>query len=160
VGRLEQRYGALVTRARIALEIDAPVERTWEVVSDPRNLPHWDKHIVRVEGLDGGPAEGVAYTTVMRFMAVQAAIDCLVRTWDPPHRSVIELSGLLTARVATEVTPIGRGGRCRLEHDVEYRFRGGPLGEFAAGSLRLVGGARLALRHGALAQKRQIEAAG
>jgi hypothetical protein len=154
-----QRYGSPVTRERIAVEIDAPCERTWEIVSDPRNLPQWDKHIVRVEGLDDGPAEGVRYTTVMRFMAVQAAVECFVRTWEPPHRSVIELSGLLTARVETSVTPIGRGGRCRLEHDVDYHFRGGPLGEFAARSVRLVGGARLALHHGAFAQKRQIESA-
>ena len=40
---------------------------------------------------------------------------------------------------------------------VEYRFRGGPLGELVAGSLRLVGGAQFALRHGTLAQKREIE---
>ena len=41
---------------------------------------------------------------------------------------------------------------------MDYRFRGGPLGGFAARSLRLVGGPQLALRHGTLAQKRQIEA--
>jgi hypothetical protein len=40
---------------------------------------------------------------------------------------------------------------------VNYQFRGGPLGKLAARSLRMIGGAGLALRHGALAQKRQIE---
>jgi hypothetical protein len=44
-----------------------------------------------------------------------------------------------------------------LEHVVEYRFRGGPLGDLVSKSLRLVGGAQLALRHGTLAQKQQIE---
>ena len=44
-----------------------------------------------------------------------------------------------------------------LEHIVDYRFRGGPFGEIAARSLARVGGAHLALRHGTLAQKRDIE---
>jgi uncharacterized membrane protein len=147
-----------VTRARIAVEIDAPARRAWEVVSDPRNLPHWDRHIVRVVGVDDGLSEGVRYTTVMRFLTAQADVACTVVAWDPPRRSVIELAGIVEARVETTVTPLGRGGRCRLEHDVEYRFGGGPLGALAARSVRFLGGAHLALRHGALAQKREIEA--
>ena len=147
-----------MTRVRFAVEIDVPPERAWEVVSDPRNLPHWDKHIVRVEGADGGLEAGARYTTVMRFMAVQARIRCEVVEWDPPLRSAIRLSGLIDALVETTLTPLDGGRRSRLEHSVDYRFRGGPLGDFAARSMRLVGGAQLALRHGTLAQKREIEA--
>jgi hypothetical protein len=49
--------------------------------------------------------------------------------------------------------------RSRLEHVVEYRLRGA-LGDVAAMSLRLVGGAHFALRHGPLAQKHEIEGRG
>jgi hypothetical protein len=48
-------------------------------------------------------------------------------------------------------------GRSRLEHTVAYRFRGGTLGDLAATSLRLVGGAQFALRRGVLAQRDEIE---
>ncbi|MEX2275865.1 MAG: SRPBCC family protein [Actinomycetota bacterium] len=147
-----------MTRVGITVELEVPAERAWDVVSDPHNLPHWDKHIVRVEGVDGGLSNGARYTTVMRFMAVQTRIRCEVTQWDPPLRSAIRLSGLIDAVVETTLTPISGGRRSRLEHSVDYRFRGGPLGDFAARSMRLVGGAQLALRHGTLAQKREIEA--
>ncbi|MEX0754488.1 MAG: SRPBCC family protein [Actinomycetota bacterium] len=146
-----------MTRVRFAVEVEAASARAWEVVSDPRNLPHWDKHIVRVEGVDGGLAEGVRYTTVMSFLSVQANVHCRVRSWDPPFLASIELEGLLEGTVDTTLTSLEGGERCRLEHDVDFRFRGGPLGAFAARSVRLVGGAQLALRHGTLAQKREIE---
>jgi len=45
-----------------------------------------------------------------------------------------------------------------LRHEIDYRFRG-PLGGFGAMSLNALGGAHMALKHGVLAQKRQIEAA-
>ena len=64
-----------------SIEIEAPVDLVWEVVSDPRNLPHWERHIVRVTGVQKqGLREGSRYTTEMRFMAVRAnvkATSCL-----------------------------------------------------------------------------------
>ena len=140
-----------------SIEVEAPVELVWEVVSDPRNLPHWERHIVRVTGVPKeGLREGSRYTTEMRFMAVKANVKAEVLEWDPPRRATFQLVGLLDATVTTTLEPLGPE-RTRLDHVVEYSFRGGPLGEIAARSLRLVGGAGYALRHGIAAQKRQIE---
>lgn len=141
----------------VDVEVDAPPEAVWEVISDPRNLPHWDRHIVRVIGVPAsGLAEGLRYVTEMRFMALRSRVRAEVLEWDPPRRSTIRLSGILNATVTSSVEPLGEG-RSRLEHVVEYRFRGGPFGELAAKSLALVGGDQFALRHGTLAQKREIE---
>ena len=65
---------------------------------------------------------------------------------------------MVAARVRLRAVerPIGRR-RSRLEHDVEYSFRGGALGDLAARSLQLLGGAQLALKLGTLAQKHSIE---
>jgi uncharacterized protein YndB with AHSA1/START domain len=140
------------------IEIDAPAERVWELISDPRNLPHWDKHIVRVTGVPkAGLREGVRYTTEMRFMAVRAKVRARILEWEPPRRATFRLEGLLDATVTSTVEQI-EDGRTRLEHVVEYSFRGGPLGDVAARSLRLTGGAGFALRRGIAAQKREIEA--
>jgi uncharacterized protein YndB with AHSA1/START domain len=140
------------------IEIDAPAERVWDLVSDPRNLPHWDRHIVRVTGVPKtGLEEGVRYTTEMRFMAVRAKVRARVLEWEPPRRATFRLEGLLDATVTSTVEPI-EDGRTRLEHVVQYSFRGGPLGDVAARSLRLTGGAGFALRRGIAAQKREIEA--
>jgi carbon monoxide dehydrogenase subunit G len=140
-----------------SVEIDAPAERVWDVISDPRNLPHWDRHIVRVTGVpETGLREGVRYVTEMRFMGVRAKVRVRMLEWDPPRRATFRLEGVLDATVTSSVDVLGPE-RSRLEHVVDYRFRGGPIGMIGARSLRAVGGARFALRHGTLAQKRDIE---
>jgi uncharacterized membrane protein len=146
-----------VTLVEFDIVIDAPPQDVWEVISDPRNLPHWDRHIVQVDGVPAdGLHEGTHYTTEMRFMAFRSTVAGEVLEWDPPRRSKIRLTGLLDATVTSTVEPLA-GDRSLLEHVIDYRFRGGPLGELAARSLARVGGAHLALRHGTLAQKQEIE---
>ena len=147
-----------MTRAEFDVVVDAPPEAVWEVISDPRRLPHWDRHIVRVDGVPaGGLRGGIRYSTRMRFLAFHSTIDGEVLEWDPPKRSAIRLTGLLEATVTSTIEPLA-GDRSLLGHVVDYRLRGGPLGEIAARSLARMGGAHLALRHGTLAQKRDIEA--
>ena len=149
-----------MTVVSVDVVIEAPPERVWEAVSDPRKLSHWDRHVVAVGEIPAeGLSLGVRYQTEMRFMAAHAHVEAEVLEWEPPFRSVIQLRGLLEATVTTTVEPLSRG-RSLLEHVVDYRFHGGVLGEFAARSLRLLGGAHLVLRHGTLAQKREIESRG
>ncbi len=146
-----------MTEIGYAVEIDAPPEEVWTIVSDPLNLPQWERHIVRVEGVPPeGLAQGVRYTTYMRFLGVGTTVRCRVLEWDPPHWSVILLAGVLEATVTTRVDTLP-GDRSRLHHEVDYHFHRSALGEIAARSLRLLGGPQLALRHGTLKQKRQIE---
>jgi uncharacterized protein YndB with AHSA1/START domain len=147
-----------VTTVEIDLVVEAPPEAVWEVISDPRNLPHWNRHITKVEGVPAdGLQLGTRYMTEMRFLAFRTDVQGEVLEWDPPRFSVIHLSGLLDATVTSVVEELS-GSRSLLEHTIAYRFRGGPLGELAARSLSRMGGADLALRHGTLAQKREIEA--
>ena len=141
----------------VSVEVDAPSERVWRAISDPRNLPHWDRHIARVDGVPAtGMRDGTRYVTEMKFMGVRAKIRVQVVEWDPPRRAKFRLRGVLEGTVTSTVEPLGPD-RSRLEHVVDYRFKGGPIGALAARSLRLVGGAQFALRHGTLAQKDEIE---
>jgi len=140
-----------------SVEVDAPAERVWEVIANPRNLPHWDRHIAHVEGVPAtGLREGARYVAEMRFMGVRAKVRVQVLEWDPPRRATFRVRGVLEGTVTSTVEPLGPS-RSRLEHVVDYRFKGGPIGALAARSLRTLGGARYALRHGTLAQKREIE---
>jgi hypothetical protein len=140
-----------------AAEVDASPEDVWAVVSNPWNLLNWERHIVAIEDVPaGGLEQGTGYTAVVRFMGVRTAVRCRVLEWDPPTWALILLSGILEAAVVTRIDLLP-GGRSRLRHEVDYHFRRNPLGELAAKSIRVVGGAHLVLRHGTLAQKRQIE---
>ncbi len=139
------------------VEVEAPPERVWEVVGVPENLPQWDRHIAEVQDVPpGGLREGSVYVTVMQFLGVRTRVPSKVLEWEPPNRAVFRLKGVIDATVTTTVEPLP-GERSRLRHEVDFHFRGGLLGEIAARSLAMVGGAQYALRRGAIAQKRQVE---
>ncbi len=143
------------TRAEASIEIDAAPETVWKVASDPRNLPHWDRHIEAAQVARETLGPGSRYQVRMRLMAVTARVEVEVREWKPPWRAVLQLHGLLQATVTTTVASLPFD-RTLLRHQVAYRFRG-PLGLFGARSLNAMGGAQLALRRGLAAQKREIE---
>jgi carbon monoxide dehydrogenase subunit G len=143
------------TRAEASIEIDAPPETVWKVASDPRNLPHWDRHVEAAHVARETLGPGSRYEVRMRFMAVTARVEVEVCEWEPPWRAVLQLHGLLQATVTTSVASLPFD-RSLLRHEVKYRFKG-PLGLFGAKSLNAVGGAHLALRRGLASQKREIE---
>ena len=43
-----------MSTAEFSVEIEASPERVWEVVSDPANIPHWERHVVSVKVPDEG----------------------------------------------------------------------------------------------------------
>jgi Polyketide cyclase / dehydrase and lipid transport len=144
-----------MTTVEFSVEVDAAPEGTWQIASDPRNLPQWDKHIVRVGLPDGGMKPGASYEVVMGLMGVRTTVHATVLEWEPPWRSVVKLTGLLEATVTTSVGSLPFD-RSMLRHEVSFRFRG-PFGRLGATGLNAMGGAQYALRRGVLAQKREIE---
>ena len=136
--------------------VDATPERVWTVVANPRNLPGWDRHITRVEGVpNGGLKTGSTYTTEVRLMGVRAHAEARVEELRAAEYSKIRLKGVIEAVIETWLDPMP-GGRTRLRHRIEYHFPGGSIGELAG---RAVGalGANAILRRGVQAQKRQAE---
>ena len=56
----------------IDMEIEATPEEVWTVVSDPRNLPRWDRHIISVEGVpEEVLKEGARYVTELKMLGVR-----------------------------------------------------------------------------------------
>lgn len=158
VERLVQRYGeARVTRIRESTIVDAPVEDVWSVVSDPRNLPRWNRHIIAVHDVpEAGLDRGSRYWTEIGGAGVHFKVRAHVEEIDPPRYSRIRLSGPLEATVETWVHPAGRR-RSRLEHLVDYHLHhSGRLDELIGRALRVFGAATL-LRRGTRAQKMQVE---
>jgi ligand-binding SRPBCC domain-containing protein len=154
-GLVERQRRRGMTTVEFSVEVDAPAETVWEIASDPCNLPQWDKHIERVEPPEGGMQIGATYDVVMALVGVHATVHATVLEWEPPWRSCVRLEGLLEATVTTSVASLPFD-RSLLRHEVSYRFRG-PFGRFGAAGLNAMGGAGYALKHGVLAQKREIE---
>jgi uncharacterized protein YndB with AHSA1/START domain len=155
---LGQRYReAFVTRIRETTIVEAPVEDVWNVVSDPRNLPQWNKHIIEVHDVpEEGLEAGSRYWTELGGAGVVFRVRAEVEELDPPRYSRIRLSGPLDAIVQTWVHPAGRN-RSRLEHQVDFHLHhAGPLEELIGKALRVFG-AKSLLRRGIRAQKLQAE---
>ena len=149
-----------MSRVIVHMEVDAAPEDVWKVVSDPRNLPKWDRHVTKVEGVpEDGLRVGTVYNTEITFWGVRANVKAEVVEIEAPKMSRVKLSGLLDAVVTTRIVPLQGGSRSRLVHEVEYGFRGGPIGAIAAQALQLSGGPRHVVRRGIAGQKRQIESA-
>lgn len=143
--------------AEFSVEVDTTPRRVWKIVSDPRNIPSWERHVVRVDvdERDGGYGLGSTYTVEMSFMGVRVTVRGEILEWDPPSRARIRLVGPLDAEILTTVASLPKG-RSILRHEVDYSFRG-PLGRVVAAGLAAVGGAQLGIKRGTLAQKGQIE---
>lgn len=139
-----------------SVEVAAPPELVWEVMSDPRNLPHWDRHIVGIHFRERELRVGSRYRVVMGFLAVRATIRAEILEWDPPVRSRVALNGPIRGTVSTTIGALP-DERSLLRHEIEYAFAG-PLGRLAAASLNAMGGPQLALRRGTLRQRDEIEA--
>jgi uncharacterized membrane protein len=144
-----------MSTAEFSVEVDAPPEKVWEVVSQPANIPHWEKHVVSVRVPDESLGKGSRYTVVMQFMGVRVTVRGEILAWEEPSHATIRLRGPLDATIDTTVSELPHG-RSVLRHEVTYTFRG-PLGRVVAAGLNVVGGAQLGIRLGTLAQKRQVE---
>jgi len=155
---VERQRAALMPTAEFSVEVNATPKRVWKVVSDPRNIPAWERHVVRVElGEDALFGLGSTYSVQMSFMGVGVKVRGEVVEWEPPSRARLHLRGPLDATILTTVASLPRG-RSILRHEVTYTFRG-VLGRLVAAGLGAVGGAHLGIKRGTLAQKRQIERA-
>jgi uncharacterized membrane protein len=141
---------------RQVVMVDASPQEVWNVVSNPRRLPSWNRYIRSVHDVpENGLREGSSYWTEMGVMGVSFRVRAQVEELDPPRFARIRLSGPLEATVRTWIRPVGTR-RSRLEHEVEYRMKGGPLGALIARGLQVVGAPSM-LRRGIRAQKRQAE---
>jgi uncharacterized protein YndB with AHSA1/START domain len=140
----------------VSVDIDASPEQVWKVVADPQNLRRWDRHISVMDGAGGELHEGDEYITELRFMGARARTHMKVLALTPNQYSRVAMDGVVGGTVETWLEPMGVS-RTRLRHRVQYRFKGGPLGEVAARFVQMMGASTI-LRHGAQAQKRQAEA--
>lgn len=111
-----------------------------------------------VEGATGTLHEGDEYTAELHFMGARARAHMRVLELRPNEYSKVRMDGIVEGTVESWLEPLD-GHRTRLRHRVEYRFRGGPLGEFIARAIRMMGAGAI-LRKGVQAQKRQAEDAG
>lgn len=136
--------------------VDAAPAEVWTVVADPKNLPRWDPRISKVEGVPPeGLYEGCVYLAEVKLFGVRATVPAKVVALQPQRYAKVKLGGMVNATIETWLQPVGKK-RTKLRHRVDYRFRGGFIGDFGARAVKALGAGSLVER-GLRAQKRQAE---
>jgi uncharacterized protein YndB with AHSA1/START domain len=117
-----------VTRSRV---VEAPVERIWELVSDPESMPRWWPLAVRVENVEEDAAGQIpAWTVVLRSEGGTAVRADFRRTEARPGKLFSwsqEVAGtpfariLKRASVEVAMRPDGAGARVALTSDETLR---------------------------------------
>src|SRR5262245_55909437 len=84
-------------------QVDAPIERVWEVIHDSPRYPQWWKYVASVEQLSPGDSHGIGaiqryrWTTALPYSLV---FESRVTRSEPPH--------LLEATAVGELDGLGR----------------------------------------------------
>lgn len=132
-----------MTKLERSIEIDAPRERVYQVLTDPRCLGEW---VTIQEELEEAPEgrdleEGDTLRQRMKVAGTSFKLSWTVIEADRPSRVVWEGSGPVgsKARAVYELDDNGRGGT-RFSYLNEYAMPGGPAGRLAGRAIMKASG--------------------
>jgi uncharacterized protein YndB with AHSA1/START domain len=119
------------TRSRV---IGAPVEKVWELISDPYNMPRWWPRCVRVEDVAGGAGrKRASWTAVMQTekgRSVRADYRCVSAAENRRYTWEQEIEGtpferiLRSSSVQIDLEPADERGETDVSVRAEQRLRG------------------------------------
>lgn len=111
-------------------DVQAPVERVWEIASDTRRYAEWVENTLEVLHTDGPARLGSTYDERTRISGPwKATTHWRVTEFEPPRRQVHEGDGVVTAKgmgVIIELAPAGDNTHLTLT--IRYRPRFGAVG--------------------------------
>jgi uncharacterized protein YndB with AHSA1/START domain len=108
--------------AEVSVDVDAPAERVWAVVSDVTRIPEWSPVCHRCEWLDGPqePVAGARFRGHNRLNGARWARECVVTEADPGR--VFAFSTLFRGHESTRwryrLDPSGEGTRVSEAYEV------------------------------------------
>ena len=132
-----------MTRIRVAIELDAPPERVWQVVEPIERHIDWmaDAVAIRFE-TDRTRGVGTRFVCDTRVGPLTLTDQMEITEWRPNEAMGVRHVGLVTGSGVFTLDPIDLGRRTRFTWTEDLRFPwflGGRLGELVGG--RLVMGA-------------------
>jgi len=95
--------------------INAPVERVFSFVADPKRIPEWRDDVPGVSHMNGGPGVGMTFTEEVHFMGTKQ-LHMKIVEFVPNEKIVIEAEGgmpMLPTQTFT-FAPEGTGTRLTI----------------------------------------------
>lgn len=128
-----------MTRVQCTIEIDAPPERVWDVVMNPRRLAEWVTIHRRIEDVPPTLERGSTFGQTLSLRGAPLHVEWTVVDVEKPSRATWEGRGPAHSRASIVYALRALdGSRTRFEYTNEFRAPGGPLG--AVAGRVLVGG--------------------
>jgi carbon monoxide dehydrogenase subunit G len=130
-----------VTAVTVSIEIAAPPQAIWEVITDPRRFGDWvtiHRKLGRVD--DGDLREGFAVEQTLCLHHANFKVKWRLTECEEPRHAVWEGRGPAGshARTVDDLTPLDGGRATRFDYRNEYSNPGGFLGRIA-GRVLVVG---------------------
>jgi len=146
-----------MSRVTASIEIDAPPQRVWEIVMDPRCLEQWVTIHRRLLHADPGPPRvGFEMEQAIHIRGVTIDVHWELAECEAPRHAVWEGRGPARSRAHTEYLLSPAGDGTRFDYQNEFRAPLGPVGALV--SRALVGGIPLREANRTLeALKRKVE---
>lgn len=132
--------GDVVARS---VEIDAPIERVWELVMDPQRLGDWVTiHGSVAEVPNGELHEGSEFHQSMKLKGVPLKVRWRITEWDPPHRALWlgEAAAGAKARILYDLRE--RDGITVFDYENEFELPAGKVGKLAGRAFNAMSGDR------------------
>jgi len=130
-----------MSEIRVAIEIDAPPSRVWEVVEPVENHVDWMHDAVAIR-FTGSQTRGVGteFLCDTKVGPIKLVDRMEITEWTPGEVMGVRHSGLVTGSGRFTLEPIDLGRRTRFVWQEELTFPwwlGGPVGAFIGGKLVL-----------------------
>jgi len=138
------------------IRINAPVERVWDVVMDPKRLHEWVSIHRSLESFsDGPPRKNSTMVQNLRIRGVTFRVQWTLVDAKPPRLAEWEGKGPAYSRASTRYELTSAGDQQTLfDYTTEFKTPGGRLG--LAASRVIVGGASEREAHTSLARLKAV----
>ena len=118
---------------RTSFYTKAPVERVFDYITEPDNMPAWNSNLIATKNLSGRPVgAGTSWIQVFKLGVITTELPCRVLEYEPPFRIVSEamLPRGVRLLLSLELEPQGDG--TKVTYIVDYEPPSSLPGKIAA----------------------------
>lgn len=114
-----------------SIDIRAPIDDVFAVVTDPKRGPQWNENVLEVQDVSDGPVrEGTTWKQIVVMLGRRTTLDCRIVRYQPPHEGLLEISGPYRASIVTQCCAVESG--TRVTQTIDFVPPGGIVGQIGA----------------------------